>query len=211
MRYISRKEWALLICLFVFSFVPVVGGALRIVEIAGGPVIAPNNLRINADPLPALLHLLGAIPFCILGAFQFLPSIRKHAPKWHRCNGWIVIQGGIVSSITGLWMTQVYDLPVELQGGFLYFVRMVMGTAMTFFILLGLAAIRKRRVDVHSSWMIRAYAIGQGASTQTLMGLTWIAVMKEEPAGFPRDVMMTLAWVVNLMVAEWIIRKPSKN
>lgn len=211
MRFFSRRERAILVCLFVFSFIPVVGGVLRIIEIGGGPAIAPENPRIVADPLPAMFHLLGSIPFCILGAFQFLPRIRQRTPKWHRCNGWVVVVGGIVSAISGLWMTHVYTLPIELQGSLLYFVRMVIGSAMIASILLGLAAIRRGHVHFHKACMIRAYGIGQGAATQALMGLVWIALSGEEPIGFTRDVMMTSAWVVNLAVAECVIQKSGNN
>lgn len=211
MCYFSKKEWIILLVLFAFSFVPVVGGVLRIIEIGGGPAVAPINPRISANPLPALLHLLGVIPYCTLGAFQFLPSIRQHAPKWHRFNGWIVIFSGILSAISGLWMTHVYAFPIELQGSFLYVVRMLIGSAMTVSIVLGLTAIISGHVFLHGARMLRAYAIGQGAATQTLMGLTWIVLFGEESTGLTRDMMMTLAWVINLIVAEWIIRKSGER
>ncbi len=207
MKFFSKRELIILTLLFVLSFVPVVGGAIRILEIAGGPSVAPDNPRISNDPFPALLHLLGAIPFCILGAFQFMPSLRRYAPKWHRLNGRIVAFSGIVAAISGLWMTNYYALSIEIQGDLLYVVRMVLGTAMVLFIVRGVAAIRGRKISQHHASMTRAYAIGQGAATQTLMGLIWIALLREEPTGLMRDIMMTSAWVINLTLAEWIIRK----
>ncbi len=81
---------------------------------------------------------------------------------------------------------------------------------MVVFIFLGLAAILRRDIVRHSSWMIRAYAIGQGASTQGLIIMS-CAVISEEPSGLTRDVLMTFAWVINIFVAEWIIRKVFKK
>ena len=107
--------------------------------------------------------------YCYLGAFQFLPSIRRHSLKWHRYNGRLMVVSGIVSALSGLWMTHFYSFPYVLQGDLLYCVRMVLGSAMVVFVFLGLAAILKRDIVRHSSWMIRAYAIGQGASTQGLI------------------------------------------
>ncbi len=62
-----------------------------------------------------------------------------------------------------------------------------------------------------SEWMIRAYAIGQGASTQGLVIMFCNVISGEEPSGFTRDVLMTFAWVINIFVAEWIIRKVFKK
>ncbi len=108
-------------------------------------------------------------------------------------------------------MTHFYSFPYELQGNLLYSVRILLGSAMVAFIFLGLAAILKRDIVRHSSWMIRAYAIGQGASTQGLMIMSWIAISGGEPSGLTRDVMMTFAWIINIAIAEWIIRKMFKK
>jgi len=56
--------------------------------------------------------------------------------------------------------------------------------------------------------MLRAYAIGMGAGTQAL-----ILMAGEMIAGklsvLSRAVLMGAAWVINLAVAEWIIRRRS--
>ncbi len=54
--------------------------------------------------------------------------------------------------------------------------------------------------------MIRAYAVGLGASTQTLLGLAWIVLLQQEPTGLTRDLMMTAAWVINILIAERVIQ-----
>ena len=59
--------------------------------------------------------------------------------------------------------------------------------------------------------MIRAYAIGQGASTQGLLISPLAAISGEEPSGLTRDVLMTLAWIINIAIAEWIILKILKK
>ncbi len=122
-----------------------------------------------------------------------------------------MVASGIVSALSGLWMTHFYSFPYELQGDLLYCVRMVLGSAMVAFIFLGLAAILKRDIVRHSSWMIRAYAIGQGASTQGLVIMSCNVISGEEPSGLTRDVLMTFSGVINISVAEWIIRKVFKK
>jgi hypothetical protein len=171
----------------------------------------PENPRVTAAPMPVVLHIISVGLYCYLGAFQFLPSIRRHSLKWHRYNGRLMFVTGIVSALSGLWMTHFYSFPYELQGNLLYSVRILLGSAMVAFIFLGLAAILKRDIVRHSSWMIRAYAIGQGASTQGLMIMSWIAISGGESSGLTRDVMMTFAWIINIAIAEWIIRKMFKK
>ena len=211
MKYFTKSEWMILVGLFVLSFIPVSAGIFRLVELGGGAAMLPENPRVTAAPTPVVLHIISVGLYCYLGAFQFLPSIRRHSPKWHRCNGRLMVVSGIISALSGLWMTHFYSFPYELQGDLLYCVRILLGSAMVVFIVLGLAAILRRDIVRHSSWMIRAYAIGQGASTQGLMIMSWIAISGGEPSGLTRDVMMTFAWIINIAIAEWIIRKMFKK
>jgi uncharacterized membrane protein len=210
MKYFTKSEWMILVGLFVLSFIPVSAGIFRLVELGGGTAMIPENPRVTAAPTPVVLHIISVGLYCYLGAFQFLPSIRRHSLKWHRYNGRLMFVTGIVSALSGLWMTHFYSFPYELQGDLLYCVRILLGSAMVVFIFLGLAAILRRDIVRHSSWMIRAYAIGQGASTQGLIIMS-CAVISEEPSGLTRDVLMTFAWVINIFLAEWIIRKVFKK
>ena len=105
MKSVSRSEWTLLAIIMVYSFIPVVGGLIRVLELAGGPAIAPENPRALSDPLPIILHILSSSLFCIVGALQFMPSIRRHHPVAHRTSGRIVVIAGCASAASGLWMT----------------------------------------------------------------------------------------------------------
>ncbi|MEU4623982.1 hypothetical protein AB0G04_28905 [Actinoplanes sp. NPDC023801] len=54
--------------------------------------------------------------------------------------------------------------------------------------------------------MIRGYAIGMGAGTQFFTQAPWLAAVGEfTPVS--RTVTMTLAWPINALAAEWIIRR----
>lgn len=202
-----KAEWLILSALFIYSFIPVVGSLLRLQEIAGGPTIVPENPRVTADPLPAVLHLTGVILFCYLGALQFLSSIRRHAPDWHRISGKIVAFSGIISALSGAWMTHFYAFPAQLQGTPLYYARMIVSAGMMLFIILGVMAARRKKLADHRSWMIRAYAIGLGASTQGFLGLTWLLLSGTEAVDTNRDILMISAWLINLVIAERIVRK----
>ncbi|WP_299729597.1 DUF2306 domain-containing protein [uncultured Tateyamaria sp.] len=179
-------------------------------ELTGGPAILPPNPRALADPLPITLHILTSLVFCIAGALQFLPSIRRHNPASHRINGRVVAIAGFVSAATGLWMTHIYTFPTSLQGNLLYWVRIGLGSLMMGLIVWAVIAIRSRNIFRHAASMLRAYAIAQGASTQTMIGIVWIVLAGSEASGPARDAIMVSAWVFNLAVAEVLIRRLPK-
>lgn len=211
---LRTPEWALLGLIFVYSFIPAFGGLIRVLELAGGPQIAPLNPRALLAPTPVILHILSSFLFCIVGAFQFLPSIRQHHPKAHRIIGRVIAAAGCVSALSGLWMTHVFVFSGALQGSALYWVRIVLGTAMIGLIVWAVLAIRARDIFQHSASMLRAYAIGQGASTQAVLGIAWIIAVGSEAMGPLRDGLMIFAWCLNLLVAEFFIRsllRPAKR
>lgn len=211
---LRKSEWAFLGLIFVYSFIPAVGGLIRVMELAGGPQIAPVNPRALLAPTPIILHIISSFLFCVVGAFQFLPSIRRQRPVAHRTIGRVIAAAGCVAALSGVWMTHHYVFPDALQGGLLYWVRVVLGTAMFGLIIWAVIAIRSRNTFQHGASMYRAYAIGQGASTQTVMGIAWIIAWGFEATGPLRDGLMIFAWVLNLLVAEILIRsipKPAKR
>lgn len=207
MNFISRRDWAFLALISLYSFIPAVFGLLRIPELLGGPPIIPPNPRAVIDPMPIALHILGSSVFCLAGALQFLPSLRRHRPALHRTLGRIVAAAGCVSALTGLWMTVSYSFPQALQGPLLYRTRVTLSLAMVALIAWAIVAIRSRQLAKHRAAMLRAYTIGQGASTQTALGLIAMALLDSEPLGFSGDILMVGAWVINLMVAELLIHR----
>ncbi len=207
---LKKSEWIILLGLLLLSFVPCIGGISRLVALGSGAGLLPENPRIQSAPILVILHILSAVPYCILGAFQFLPSFIRMYPKLHRLTGRLLVGAGIISALSGLWMTHYYSFPDELQGDLLYCVRIIVGFAMIAYILLGLAAVLKKRIVQHRAWMIRAYALGQGAGTQVLITIPWLLTVGE-PTGLTRDILMTLAWVLNIIVAERAINNRSKG
>jgi uncharacterized membrane protein len=200
----ARADWLVPAALIALSVVPVAAGAVRLVELAGGAEITPENARFFAAPLPVVLHILGAFVFCVLGALQFSPGIRRRWPGWHRFAGRLVFPSGLVAALSGLWMTQFYALPAT-DGELLYLIRLLVGWGMLLCLVLGFAAIGRRDIARHSAWMMRGYALGMGAGTQVWTHLLWFLLFGS-PDEFPRALLMGTGWAINLAVAEWIIR-----
>ena len=102
-------------------------------------------------------------------------------------------------------MTQFYPRPAT-NFDLLYLLRLFFGTAMVVAVVLGYTTIRRGDVKQHRAWMMRAYAIGLGAGTQvfTLAIGQMVAGSLDE---FGVSLMMGAAWVINLAVAEWALRR----
>ncbi len=201
----NRQAWLVPAALIVLSFVPVVAGAVRLAELSGGGEVTPDNARFFASPLPVVLHIVSVSLYSILGAFQFAPGLRRRRLAWHRAAGRLLVPCGLVAALSGLWMTQFYPWP-DGDGVILYGLRLLFGSAMILSILLGVAAILRRDFAQHGAWMMYGYAIGLGAGTQVLTHLPWLLILGI-PDELTRALLMGAGWVINLAVAEWIIRR----
>ncbi|GAA4181093.1 DUF2306 domain-containing protein [Streptosporangium oxazolinicum] len=191
--------------LILLSVIPLVAGAVRMTELTGGATVTPENARFFAAPVPVVLHIFSVSLYSLLGAFQFAPGFRRRRPGRHRAAGRLLVPSGLVAALSGLWMTLFYARPPG-DGDLLAVFRLVFGSAMLLSIVLGLAAIRRRDFTRHRAWMIRGYAIALGAGTQALTHLPWFLIAGT-PGEFSRALLVAAGWVINLAVAEWIIRR----
>ena len=201
-----RNGWRIPAALITLSLVPSLAGAHRLGELATDAPVTAENARFVAMPLPVVAHIVAAVVFCLLGAFQFAPAFRRRHRAWHRAAGKGLAACGLVAALTGLWMAHFYPWPAG-DGVGVYAERLVFGSAMLASIALALDAVRRRDFAAHGAWMIRAYAIGMGAGTQVLTHLPWFIFADGKPGELGRAVMMGAGWVVNVVVAEWVIRR----
>ncbi|MGV8883860.1 MAG: DUF2306 domain-containing protein [Rhodoglobus sp.] len=202
-----KRAWLVPTGLIVLSAIPVIAGAFRFTELTGGVIPTAQNSRFLEAPIPIVIHIVSATIFSGVGAFQFAPGLRRRRSRWgnwHRLAGRLLIPAGLLSALSGLWMTVFYELPPG-DGAALFVLRLIFGTAMVVSIGLGVRAIIRRDFVVHSEWMTRAYAIGVAAGTQPLL-LLLSSLFFSLTDELPRAVIMGSAWVINLAVAEYVIR-----
>ncbi len=197
--------------LLLLTVLPALGGLVRLQHVGGG-VAAAENARFLADPFPVVFHVLFSLAYAILGAFQFSAGFRRRYPRWHRSAGKALVFAGLVVALSGVWMTVAYPV-TKAEGGLpgfdgwaVYGMRLVVGVAMAWFLLLGVAAIRKRDVAAHEAWMIRAYALALGAGTQAITHLPWF-LFPAVHGELARALAMGAGWAINAAVAEWIIER----
>jgi uncharacterized membrane protein YozB (DUF420 family) len=200
----TAPSWLIPAGLIALSVLPLIGGAMRMIQFATGAQGDPTGARLLAAPIPLFLHILSSSIFFVLGAFQFSPAFRRSRPDWHRAAGRVLIPGGVLSAVTGIWMACIYP-PLFGDGTAATVIRIVVGTCIVVFIALGFAAIRQRNVASHRAWMMRAYALAIAAGTQPLT-LAPIIVFPELYGELGYTLGLGAGWVVNIAFAEWLIR-----
>jgi uncharacterized membrane protein YozB (DUF420 family) len=200
-RRSKKRAWLVPTAIITLGLIPILANALRRAALAMGSA----NSTVEAAPpltLPVLLHIVGATVFVIFGAFQFSALLRRRS--WHRRAGRVLLAVGLVTSLSGLWLTVLRSFSGD-SSELLFLFRLLAGLGMALSIVLGFAAIRRRDIKRHRAWMIRAVAIGLGAGTQVftlgfgeaIFGKTELSVALLNGAG----------WVINLAVAELVIRR----
>jgi uncharacterized membrane protein len=201
----AKSGWLIPAGLLVLCILPLIGGTLRLMQLASGAQVTAENARFFDAPAPVVIHIFSSAAYLVLGALQFSPSLRRRRPGYHRAAGRFLIPMGLISALSGMWMAWFYP-PLLGDGTAIRLVRITVGTGMVACILIASAAVMKRQIQQHRAWMMRAYALGIGAGTQPLT-LAPIIIVPAWYGEMGFTLALTAGWIINLGVAEWLIRR----
>jgi uncharacterized membrane protein len=190
--------------LVALVLVPAVSGSLRLLEVFGGPHLLPPNPGITASPVPVVVHIVCAVGYAVLGAFQFSAALRRRRPGWHRRAGRVLVVLGLAVAFSALWLTE-FSPRQPGTGELAHVFRLAFGSGMAASIVLGFTAIRRGDVARHRAWMTRAYALALGAGTQVFTQGVGVAIFGT--GELTTDLGLGAGWVINLAIAEYLIRR----
>src|SRR6185437_11429665 len=122
-----HRSWPVPVALLGLSAIPVTAGALRLIQLAGGPALIPADHRFAGFPLPLVVHIVGATTYALVGILQFLPRFRRRHLAWHRRAGRLLGVAGLLVAISALWMTLLYQAQPG-TGTLLYVLRLAFGS-----------------------------------------------------------------------------------
>ncbi len=197
--------------LFLLAIIPVLTGVLVLQSMQNGDINALSDAaaidRRASYPWAIIGHILGGSAMLILGFSQFSNRLRRTLPRLHRWLGRVLVGAGAYFAISGL----VMNASAKAQGDSALYnsAQNVMAVVFLAVLFLGIRAIRQRRVADHRAWMMRSYAITLGAATQTVLLLP-VFLLLGEVRGVLVDLVFISAWVVNLGVAEVVIRRGAR-
>jgi hypothetical protein len=195
----ARPGWLLPTGLIALGLVPLLANTVRRVALMSSPTADAPEMSVAV-----LVHIAGSGVFVVLGAFQFVPGLRRRRPAWHRIAGRVLILAGFAAAGSGLWLALTVTLAAG-GGVLLLGFRLLAALAMAASIVLGFAAILRRDVARHRAWMMRAYALGLGAGTQVFTVGFGSLLFGDGPLA--TALLNGAGWVVNLAVAEFAIRR----
>jgi uncharacterized membrane protein len=199
----ATRRWPAPAALLALCAIPALAGIIRLGQLVIGVPVTAENARFFQSPAPIVLHIAGATTFVVLGAFQFVPSLRRRS--WHRVSGRLLVPAGMVAAASALWMTVFYPKPPT-DGPLLGVFRLVFGSLMFVALVLGYQAIRRKDVRTHRAWLTRAYALGVAAGTQAFLTAIYVG-FAGEPGQTGKALLLAGGWVLNLAAAEVIIRR----
>ncbi len=152
------------------------------------------------------VHVFSAIFVLGAGFTQFSPTLRIRFPQIHRWSGWLYVGITLLFAAPSGFVIGLYA-----NGGFPSQLAFCLLAILWFaFTWMALKRAMGQDFSAHRRWMIRSFALALSAIT--LRAWKYVLVALFHPR--PMDVYMLVAWlgwVLNLLIAEYIIYKSFKK
>jgi hypothetical protein len=191
--------------LLLITAIPILVALVRLLQIPSG-TLPLESLRFAAVPLRHFTHAAAGAIFAVAGPLQFAGVLSRRFGSLHRWTGRAFGVAGLFLGLSGLGLLAefptVATLPLQMTRG-------LAGLALLAALALGIRAAIQRRIPAHRAWMIRAYVIGIGSTTISLVALPLLAfgITLE---GAPFDLTFVATWIATVAVGEVVIRRTRK-
>jgi uncharacterized membrane protein len=158
----------------------------------------------GGDRVPSVLmvHVVAAALAPVIGVAQLSPRVRRSWPRAHRWLGrfyigvCVIIGGG-----TGVWIGLLAHGGAATRLGFVLLSLAWLGTG-----AMAVARVVDGDIDGHREWMWRNYSLTLAAVTlRVYMGVAQELLGYKFEEAYP--VVAWAAWVPNLVVGEWVVRR----
>jgi uncharacterized membrane protein len=201
MNILKKTGWATMLFLALLMFLL----ASRYLTLDPEVYFSEQKTVYMAHTTMLLMHIVGAMLATIIGPFQFLPGIRtKRFLNLHRWLGRTYLLGILFGGLSGLYMAQLaYGGPIA---------RLGFTSLAILWLFSGFRAykhIRNKEIERHREWMTRNYALTFAA----VMLRIWNPIFGAIGIDFTTSyiVVAWLAWIPNLMVAQWMISRRRRS
>ncbi|MFN3970153.1 MAG: DUF2306 domain-containing protein [Gemmobacter sp.] len=191
------------VALFLGTLLTIILALVQVVQIPLG-LLPQDSQRLTVVPVWHFMHVLGGATFGILGPLQFGRVLARRYGRLHRVLGRVFVGAGamITASSLGLLWHFPATYSVIVSSG-----RLLFGIALGVALAIAMQAIRRRDLPRHRNWMIRAYAVGMGATAVTMVFFPIYAITGEPPTGLAADIAFMGSWTACVVFAEVLVRR----
>ena len=110
-------------------------------------------------------HMIGGSMMMLSAIINFNSNLLKLKRRLHRFSGYNFILGGIIAGSSAIIMTLFSP---ERFSSFNAFTNLLWGSLLLLYPLLAFRAIKRKDIQSHQSWMVRAYAVAAGPAAHRL-------------------------------------------
>jgi uncharacterized membrane protein len=150
------------------------------------------------------IHIIFGTLALVLGPLQFNNKLRQKKKNLHRNIGKIYVGSIFVAFIAGLYLAYYGTGGIM---GVIGFYTLEFAWLIT--TLVGFLKIRKKDIKGHQEWMLRSYAVTLTFVSFRIWSIP--AMVIEGKPGVLFGLTIIFSWVVNLLIAEWILVRKKKN
>ena len=197
------KPIVVLAALFFGTLLTILLALVQVVQIPLG-ALPEDSRHLSAAPVWHFVHVLGGATFGILGPIQFTRVLKRKYGFLHRVMGRAFVAAGAMISLSSLGL--LWHFPdtssVAVSSG-----RLLFGIALGVALVIATQAIRNRDFTRHRNWMIRAYAIGIGATAVSMVFFPIYAITGKPPTGLASDIVFLGFWTACIVFAEGLVRR----
>ncbi|MFC3773829.1 DUF2306 domain-containing protein, partial [Paenibacillus sp. GCM10012303] len=162
-------------------------------------VIAKESLWV----LMIRIHIALALIALLTGPIGILARIRQRWPALHRWNGRIYALSIVINFIPSLYVSFFASGGAWSTIGFI-----ILNTLWLLSTIVGVRSARKRNIQMHSKWMTRSFFLSF-ANTTIYILVAILHYAMDQPYGFSYTVAVWACWILNLSLAEAVIRRKS--
>ena len=203
MPRIFARPLSLAIILLIATFIPIITAALKVYQIQTGQ-LPDDAIKFAVVPGSMFLHALGGLLFGLLGPLQFAGVLKRRFGRLHKITGRVFVASGLLLGLSSLRLLAEFP---DASTWVLVSARLAAGVGMSLALITALIAIRQGHVARHRAWMIRAYAVGMGSATISFIMLPIFLITGEPVKGYAADLLFVASWLINIAIAEWVIRR----
>ena len=173
---------------------------------AGFLRIKQHYIHIDHWRVAFFIHVYASIWALLAGFTQFSKSLLKKRPGWHRRFGYVyVINILFITGPAGLLMGFYANGGISSRIAFV-----MLALLWIFFTAMALYKAKQKDFKAHRRYMIRSYALTLSAITLRAWKYAISNAVELPPMDIYRAVAW-LGWVINIIIAEYIIRRSANK